>query len=48
MTHSEPTKNLVEARQGETSGHMRWVLGTSLALAVVAMGVIYLWFMHAH
>jgi hypothetical protein len=28
-----------EARQGETSGHMRWVLGAGLAL-VVAMFVL--------
>lgn len=29
------------ARQGETSGHMRWVLGVSLTLIVVAFGAIY-------
>jgi hypothetical protein len=53
MTHSEThphqqTKNLVEARQGETTGHMRWVLGISLTLAIVALGVIYFWFMYHH
>jgi hypothetical protein len=32
------------ARQGETSGHVRWVLRISLALAVIA-GVV-LWSMY--
>ena len=35
-----PTKPTVltqeEARQGETTGRVRWILGTSLALAVLA------------
>jgi len=31
-----------EARSGETSGHMRVVLGVSLSLAVIAMGVVLL------
>jgi len=34
-----PTK---EARQGETSGHVRWVLHISVALAVIAGIVVYL------
>jgi hypothetical protein len=38
-----PTLNTVEARQGETSGHMRWVLRTSMALAAVVLGVVLLW-----
>jgi hypothetical protein len=43
---NEPiVKNTTEARQGETSGHMRWVLGISLLLAVVALGGLYLLFM---
>lgn len=45
-THRQQTKNLVEARQGETTGHMRWVLGISLSLAIVALGLLYLWFLH--
>lgn len=34
-------KNAEEARQGETSGHMRWVLGVSVVLIVVAFGSLY-------
>ncbi|MEI9990156.1 MAG: hypothetical protein WDM86_08965 [Rhizomicrobium sp.] len=30
-----------QARQGETSGHVRWVLIVSLALAVVAGAVLW-------
>jgi hypothetical protein len=30
-----------EARQGATLGHMRYVLGISVALAVVAFAVVY-------
>ncbi len=45
---TQPIKNPVEARQGETSGHMRWVVLVSTVSAFVAMGVVYLWFMHAH
>jgi hypothetical protein len=48
MTNYQETKNPVEARQGETSGHMRLVLTISTALAVVALGAIYLWFSHFH
>lgn len=32
-----------DARQGETSGHMRWVLGISLAAVVTGFAVIYFW-----
>ncbi len=35
-----------QARQGETSGHMRWVLRVSLALAVLA-GIV-LWSVYIH
>lgn len=45
---TQPTKNLVEARQGETSGHMRWVVLVSTVSAFIAMGAVYLWFMNAH
>jgi hypothetical protein len=30
-----------ESRQGETSGHMRYVLGWSLALAIIAGAMLY-------
>ncbi len=33
-----PTDN---ARQGETSGRVRWVLGVSIVLVVVAMGLAF-------
>jgi len=32
----------VQARQGITTGHMRWVLRISLALCVIALGVVFL------
>lgn len=35
-----------QARQGETSGHVRWVLRVSLTLAILAGAV--LWFIYAH
>jgi hypothetical protein len=38
-----PTLNKTEARQGETSGHMRWVLHVSMGLVVVAFGAVLLW-----
>lgn len=36
-----PVLNTMEARQGETSGHVRIILATSLALALVAFVVLY-------
>ncbi|MBU0724102.1 MAG: hypothetical protein KJ904_01225 [Alphaproteobacteria bacterium] len=45
MTQHDDDKNKLnttEARQGETSGHMRTVLVVSLTLAVVCLA---LWFM---
>jgi hypothetical protein len=33
-----------EARQGETTGVVRWVLGISLALAIIAMVISFLVF----
>jgi hypothetical protein len=44
-TEMQPTLNKVDARQGETGGHMRSVLGLSTGLAIVILGGIYLWFM---
>jgi len=42
----EEIKNPVQARQGETSGRMRWVLTSSTLLAIVALGVLYIAYMH--
>lgn len=39
-------KKTVEARQGETSGHVRWVLGISLFPAIVVLGGLNLFFPH--
>jgi hypothetical protein len=39
------TKTATEARQGETRGIVRWVLGISLTGAIVAM-VAAFWFVH--
>ena len=37
----EPELNPTEARQGKTLGHMRYVLPISLALAVLALLLVY-------
>jgi hypothetical protein len=37
-----PTLSKTDARQGETSGHMRWVLHLSLLLAIVVLGAVLL------
>jgi hypothetical protein len=34
-------KNVEDARQGVTTGHMRWVLRISVALAILAIGAAY-------
>ena len=34
-------KTTDDVRQGETTGHVRWVLGVSLTLVIVAMIVVY-------
>jgi hypothetical protein len=44
-TKLQPTLNKIEARQGETGGHMRMVLAFSTGLAIVLLGGVYLWFM---
>lgn len=41
----QKVKSAVEARQGETSGRMRWVLAISLLLAFLIIGGLYLAFM---
>jgi hypothetical protein len=37
-------KTPVEARQGVTTHHIRWVLGISLALGVLVLGGAYAWY----
>jgi hypothetical protein len=37
-----PVKTATEARQGRTTGVVRWVLGISLVLAIVAMIIAFL------
>jgi hypothetical protein len=42
MSNKPPiVKSTDEVRQGETSGRVRWVLGVSLVLVVLAMIVVY-------
>jgi hypothetical protein len=36
-----PVKTATEARQGRTTGVVRWVLGISLTLAIIAMIVAF-------
>lgn len=43
MTNPQITETTNEARQGETSGHMRWVLLVSIVLAIAAVAAIWLW-----
>jgi hypothetical protein len=38
---SPPAKTATEARQGRTTGVVRWVLGISLTLVIVAMIIAY-------
>ena len=37
-----PVKSATDARQGRTTGVVRWVLGISLAAAIIAMIIAYL------
>jgi hypothetical protein len=39
--HAEVERTPTEARQGMKTGHMRYVLGISLALAVITMVILY-------
>jgi ferric-dicitrate binding protein FerR (iron transport regulator) len=36
-TGGPPVLSATDARQGQTTGHVRWILGVSLALAIAAM-----------
>lgn len=38
-------KNAEEARQGETSGHMRWVLAASTVLVIFLFAAVYVYTM---
>jgi hypothetical protein len=38
---SPPVKTATEARQGRTTGVVRWVLGISLTLAIAAMIIAF-------
>jgi hypothetical protein len=43
MSDRQPKiETATQARQGETTGVVRWVLGISLALAVIAVVVVLL------
>jgi hypothetical protein len=37
-----PVRSATEARQGQTTGIVRWVLGISLSLAIIAMIAVFL------
>ena len=41
-TGGPPILSTDDARQGQTTGRVRWVLGVSLALAIAAMIVVWL------
>jgi hypothetical protein len=41
VSDKPPVKTATEARQGQTTGVVRWVLGISLTLAILAMFVAY-------
>ena len=45
MSDRQPQiETATKARQGETTGVVRWVLGISLALAIIAMVIAFLVF----
>ena len=41
---NKPTRHMTatDARQGQTTGRVRWILGISIALAIIAMIAAYL------
>lgn len=41
VSDKPPVKTATEARQGQTTGVVRWMLGISMALAIVALIVAY-------
>ncbi len=45
QTPTEPQRiDSTAARQGVALGHMRYVLGVSLALGVAALAILYFWY----
>jgi hypothetical protein len=42
--HHATQKSAQDARGGIMLGHMRWVLGISMVIAIVAMGVVWGYF----
>ena len=43
MTEQPTRESVDDARQGETSGHMRWVLLFTIVGTIVAAGAVSLW-----
>ena len=43
MSDPQITETTDEGRQGETSGHMRWVLLASIVLSVVSVAAVWLY-----
>lgn len=39
--HPDRVKTATQARQGRTTGHVRWILRISMVLAVIGMVVAY-------
>jgi len=49
MTAHGPSTETESIRQGETTGHVRWMLRISVVLAVVVLGGVGAWFAtHSH
>ncbi|MGE0420320.1 MAG: hypothetical protein AB7O80_26230 [Acetobacteraceae bacterium] len=42
MSDRPPVRTATQARQGRTTGVVRWVLGVSLVLAFIALIIAYL------
>jgi hypothetical protein len=43
-TRNPQTVSKTDARQGETSGHVRYMLAVSIVLVIVAFAVIYFFY----
>jgi hypothetical protein len=49
MTAHGPSTETESVRQGETTGHVRWMLRVSVVLAVVALAGVGTWYAtHSH
>ncbi|HWA42869.1 MAG TPA: hypothetical protein VHA10_06635 [Hypericibacter adhaerens] len=44
--HGEPVLSTEEARSGETSGHLRKILGISIAMVTIAFGILLAYWMN--